>query len=39
MPEPKKLIILDGTAHAQFLFQTDQGERVIREIVQFLSER
>ena len=23
-PEPKELIILDGSAHAQFLFQTDQ---------------
>jgi pimeloyl-ACP methyl ester carboxylesterase len=35
--EPKELIILDGSAHAQFLFQTDQGERVMREIVRFLS--
>jgi hypothetical protein len=25
-PEPKALIILEGSAHAQFLFQTDQGE-------------
>ena len=39
MPEPKKLLILDGSAHAQFLFQTDQGERVMREILQFLSAR
>jgi pimeloyl-ACP methyl ester carboxylesterase len=39
MPEPKKLIILNGSAHAQFLFQTDQGERVMREILQFLSAR
>jgi pimeloyl-ACP methyl ester carboxylesterase len=36
-PEPKKLIVLDGSAHAQFLFQTDQGARVMQEIVQFLS--
>jgi esterase/lipase len=36
-PEPKKLIILEGSAHAQFLFQTDQGERVMREIIRFLS--
>jgi pimeloyl-ACP methyl ester carboxylesterase len=35
--EPKQLIILDGSAHAQFLFQTDQGDRVMREIVRFLS--
>lgn len=37
--EPKELIILDGSAHAQFLFQTDQGERVMREILRFLSSR
>ena len=36
-PEPKELIILDGSAHAQFLFDTDQGERVMREILRFLS--
>jgi pimeloyl-ACP methyl ester carboxylesterase len=38
-PEPKTLIILDGSAHAQFLFQTDQAERVMREILQFLSAK
>lgn len=38
MPEPKRLIVLDGTAHAQFLFETEQGERVMREIVKFLSQ-
>jgi pimeloyl-ACP methyl ester carboxylesterase len=37
-PEPKELIILDGSAHAQFIFQTDQGERLMREILRFLSE-
>ena len=37
MPEPKQLLILGGSAHAQFLFQTDQGERVMQEIVRFLS--
>jgi pimeloyl-ACP methyl ester carboxylesterase len=36
-PDPKELIILDGSAHAQFLFETDQGERVMREILRFLS--
>jgi pimeloyl-ACP methyl ester carboxylesterase len=36
-PQPKNLIILDGSAHAQFLFETDQGDRVMREILQFLS--
>jgi pimeloyl-ACP methyl ester carboxylesterase len=35
--DPKEMIILDGAAHAQFLFQTDQGERVMREILRFLS--
>jgi dienelactone hydrolase len=38
-PEPKTLIILDGSAHAQFLFQTDQAERVMKEILQFLSAK
>jgi pimeloyl-ACP methyl ester carboxylesterase len=36
-PQPKALIILDGSAHAQFLFETDQAERVMREILKFLS--
>jgi pimeloyl-ACP methyl ester carboxylesterase len=36
-PQPKELIILDGSAHAQFLFQTDQRQRVMREILRFLS--
>jgi pimeloyl-ACP methyl ester carboxylesterase len=35
---PKKLVIVDGSAHAQFLFATDQAERVMREILNFLSE-
>lgn len=35
--EPKELIVLDGSAHAQFLFETGQGERVMREILRFLS--
>ncbi len=24
-PQPKRLIVLDGSAHAQYLFQTEQG--------------
>jgi pimeloyl-ACP methyl ester carboxylesterase len=36
-PQPKELIILDGSAHAQFLFQTDQKNRVMHEIERFLS--
>ncbi len=38
-PRPKELIILDGSAHAQYLFQTDQGDRVMREILRFLSAK
>ena len=36
-PEPKHLILLDGSAHAQFMFQTDQADRVMREILRFLA--
>jgi pimeloyl-ACP methyl ester carboxylesterase len=48
-PQPKELIILDGSAHAQanseidssahaqFLFQTNQSDRTMREILRFLS--
>jgi pimeloyl-ACP methyl ester carboxylesterase len=36
-PQPKQLIVLDGPAHAQFLFQTDQNTRVMQEILRFLS--
>jgi len=38
-PQPKDLIILEGSAHAQFLFQTGQGERAMREILRFLSAK
>ena len=33
----KELVVVDGTAHAQFLFRTAEGDRVLREIVRFLS--
>ena len=36
-PQPKKLVVLKGSAHAQDLFQTDQAERVMQEILQWLS--
>lgn len=36
-PQPKELIVLDGSAHAQFLFQTKQADRVMQEIIRFLS--
>ena len=35
---PKSLVLLDGAAHAQFLFLTDQGERLYAEILRFLSK-
>jgi len=38
-PQPKELIVLDGSAHAQYLFQTDQAERVMQEILRFLSAK
>jgi dienelactone hydrolase len=37
-PGPKEMIVLDGSAHAQLLFETDQGDRLLREILRFLSE-
>jgi pimeloyl-ACP methyl ester carboxylesterase len=36
-PNPKELVILEGAAHAQFIFQTDQGERLMGEILRFLT--
>jgi pimeloyl-ACP methyl ester carboxylesterase len=35
-PDPKKLVILEGAAHAQFIFQTELGERLLGEILRFL---
>ncbi len=37
-PGPKQLVILEGSAHAQFIFDTDQGELLMQEILRFLSE-
>ena len=36
-PQPKQLIVLDGSAHAQFLFQSDQNARVMQAIGRFLT--
>ena len=36
-PQPKELIVLDGSAHAQFLFQTNQADRVMKDVLHFLS--
>jgi dienelactone hydrolase len=37
-PGPKELVLLEGSAHAQRLFDTDQGEHLLREILRFLSD-
>lgn len=38
-PEPKKLIVVSGSAHAQFLFETDQASYVMDQILRFLLEK
>ena len=35
--EPKEFILLEGSAHAQFMFETEHAGRVMREILRFLS--
>jgi pimeloyl-ACP methyl ester carboxylesterase len=35
----REWIVLDGSAHAQFLFETDQADRVMRDILRFLAGR
>lgn len=35
---PKELVILEGSAHAQFIFETEQGGRLMRELLRFLFE-
>lgn len=37
-PEPKRLVILEGGAHAQAIFVSDQAEELMREILRFLNE-
>jgi pimeloyl-ACP methyl ester carboxylesterase len=36
-PQPKELVVLEGSAHAQYLFDTDQGPRLMREMLRFLT--
>lgn len=38
-PQPKKLVLIESSAHAQFLFMTKHGEQVMNEIVRFLTAR
>jgi dienelactone hydrolase len=35
--DPKQIIILDGSAHAQFLFPTPEGPHLLRLLLDFLS--
>jgi len=37
-PGPKELVILEGSAHAQYLFDTEQADRLLREILDFLGD-
>jgi dienelactone hydrolase len=37
-PAPKELIVLEGSAHAQAIFDTDQGPQLMKEILRFLTE-
>lgn len=37
-PEPKELVVLEGDAHAQFIFETDQADRLMEEILRFLTD-
>lgn len=36
-PDPKELLVLDGDAHAQFLFETNQADRLTSAILRFLA--
>jgi alpha-beta hydrolase superfamily lysophospholipase len=38
-PEPKKLVLLKGSAHAQHIFKTDQSEQLTKLILEFLRLR
>jgi pimeloyl-ACP methyl ester carboxylesterase len=36
-PQPKELVVLEGSAHAQHIFATEEGPRLMREILRFLT--
>lgn len=38
-PQPKKMVLIESSAHAQFLFATKHGNQVMNEILRFLSEQ
>ncbi len=37
-PGPKRMVVVEGSAHAQFLFQTPSAPHVMGEILRFLTE-
>ncbi len=37
-PEPKRLVVLEGSAHGQRMFDAPEGDRLIREILRYLAE-
>jgi pimeloyl-ACP methyl ester carboxylesterase len=38
-PEPKRLVLLPGAAHAQHIFATEQAERLRTTVAEFLEQR
>ena len=38
-PQPKKMVLIESSAHAQFMFATKHGDRVMNEILSFLVAR
>ncbi len=38
-PKPKNLVIVEGRAHAQYLFATSEGPKILNEILRFVSAR
>ena len=38
-PDPKQLIILEGSAHAQFIFPTSEGPHLLRLLLDFLAKK
>ena len=37
-PEPKRLVVLGGSAHAPVIFDSDQGKQLRDDLLRFLSE-
>ncbi len=38
VPAKKELVILDGSAHAQFMFDTEHSATIMKKIIKFLSQ-